>query len=383
MDMMYLFNSNQMKIVASPGLITNRITLTYSVAESTALQAIPSNCLAEVYAINVIPIIKDATNVTLGISVSADAVLAFNTQTIVDLGDFSNCNTSTLANGTLQTLQCEINTVIVQRDPAFNTTLATFQNLFMRLTNTTFQKYVFIPLFISNTNISLQNSPSISAIVCLDTTCSQPLTTNVIAQAQPLVVKAAILDPLYNFYLPTVYANMTINGEVHNVLVTSATVETNQLYTLNVLTISLLSSEIKSPANVTISYTYNTSTPVFSRGSASVSFQIVFGDGTGFGNVPFYKTAGFVDLMMIAGTLVASAALGLLAFGISKALKYEPEVRWSEQVFDNKRPGRQLHFEEEEDPVDDYMRMPLMGRPVPPKPEITTTQEDIFSKLMR
>lgn len=374
-----LLTTSTVNLTATSGLLPQRLNLMLTPADPTILQSVSSTCLASAYLVNILPVGTNNVNSTLWMSTGVEAPVVFNSQILVDFGTYQYCNSTLISAFSINSLQCNLFSSFVQLGSVYNTTIVTFNNLYMKLSSSTANKVFFLPVYQLNPNLTMTKTGLISVIVCQDTGCLNPLTTNLIFQETQLVLKFVFLDPIFNYFNPNVYANMFVNGEAYNLLIISSAVEAQLMYTDYSLTISLASSEISSPATVQIVLSYGLVTPIAYNQTVSVTFQVILGNNANGPAVTFVKSFGFIVIMITLGILALGTVLGLMGFCISKCLKFEVKKTLINKVDQSNR--NQRVFDMSLSDQNDNEEYQVENDSANPQKEIKA--EDIYSKLLR
>lgn len=377
-----LLNPNEVIISPSPGLNPNQITMVINLADTNILSSVPTTCSSKAYILNTLQIGSQLTTNSLFQSTTSESGLVFNNQYAVQFGTLQNCNTTIIPGFLLQTTSCNLFTTFVFRNPYFNSTITTFQHNFMKLASSTANRQLFLPVFQTNPNITVKYIGQLSILFCFDLTCLFPVSTNVIFQEQFLVLKVVFLDPIFNFYQPDVYANLIINGELHNTLIVNSTLQKSAMYNHYLVVLTFSSPEISSPANVTMSFSFGLTTPQVYNTTVSAIFQVIISNAQSSNStVPFSKSWTFFNVVLIAIIFGMSLVFGLLAFLITKVIRRETDFEddYDEvqvQNHNGRHFGENISFDSEEygGRVEKNNNRDV--------PYTDTKAEDIYSKLI-
>lgn len=328
-DVLKLFANNQVKINADPTFSASAIDISFQITNPANSQYVSQTCLSKTYLVHSVRGQQEQTSdnkyLVLFLAVSKEGLLAFNSPLTVDFGNFDSCSKKVITNFTLSVTDCLLESTIILRDTNYNNTISSFTNRYITITSQSTQRKAFLPTFQNNIAANLTSTPYVTAVLCTDYDCYGQLSTGYVDKKQPIFIRAVILDPIYLYFKPQVFASLSINDENRPSLLSNFTRIQDRLVEYLSYQISFDSSELTSNMTISLKISYGVQVPAQYNATQQLNFTLTLDRSVGnlAGNEGFLYSLGFFVIIITAGVIVFSMAFGLIAYWISKCLKKE------------------------------------------------------------
>lgn len=319
----------------TPAYSSNQVTLSFDHSNAASFVLLGTTCVSALNLANALSLLDPLGLADLLLTLTGPAAYTLGQSTVIPLPPAGYCGSFSYASMGLVVTDCPMSSLFALKRSTEYLVAREAKFTFFSFLNSTSGNVVrfTVPEFGENSVILQTGSEYVSARICLDSACTDPLSSRNITKGQLTWVQIIIDDPLFLVRQPQVAFTLYINGELRSSLINNVTRVTDN-YVVHYVSISLNSADLTGNLTLGLFAGYLVEGTTYSQ---NVTWAVTLVDLSA--DLRWYQTYWFMLGLSLIVVVILCILFGLIGYCIAKSghSRHEDEYEASQHSKGYKR----------------------------------------------